>query len=84
MKVFQPLNQFVKAAFNGYAYGDGCEPKCIGDNYGSYQYLNDNVQRGVYVWFFMPESAEGDGGYTHPLPLQILVAGKGERRCSSC
>jgi hypothetical protein len=26
----------------------------------------------------MPEAAEGDGGYIHPLPLQVLAAGKSE------
>eukprot|EP00878_Enallax_costatus_P007873 GHUV01008238.1.p1 GENE.GHUV01008238.1~~GHUV01008238.1.p1 ORF type:complete len:438 (+),score=96.12 GHUV01008238.1:182-1495(+) len=77
MKVLQPLNQFLKAAFGGYSYGDGCEPKCIGDNYGSYQWLSDKVPRAIYVWFFMPEAAEVDGGYIHPLPLQILVSGTG-------
>jgi hypothetical protein len=44
------------------------------------------VPRGIYVWFFIPERDVGDGGYIHPLPLQILVAGSGEkgrreRRC---
>lgn len=76
-QVRQPLNLFLKAAFNGYSYGEGCEPKCIGDNYGAYQYLNNKIQRAIYVWFFMPQRMEGDGGYIHPLPLQILVAGEG-------
>lgn len=84
MKVYEPLNLFLKAAFNGYSYGENCEPKCIGDNYGAYQYLNDDVQRGIYIWFFMPEKAEGDGGYIHPLPLQILVAGKSELMALPC
>lgn len=78
MKVMQPLNEFLKAAFNGYTYGQGCEPKCIGDNYGAYQWLSEKNPRGIYIWFFMPETAEGDGGYIHPLPLQILVSGTGE------
>jgi hypothetical protein len=26
----------------------------------------------------MPEAAEGDGGYIHPLPMQVLAAGKSE------
>lgn len=77
MQVLAPLNLFLKAAFNGYQYGEGCEPKCIGDNYGSYQYLSPEVPRGIYVWFFIPEKDVGDGGYIHPLPLQILVAGSG-------
>jgi hypothetical protein len=34
MQVLPTLNLFLKAAFNGYQYGEGCEPKCIGDNYG--------------------------------------------------
>lgn len=79
MQVLAPLNMFLKAAFNGYQYGEGCEPKCIGDNYGSYQVLSSEVPRAVYVWFFIPEKPEGDGGYIHPLPLQIMVAGKGAR-----
>jgi hypothetical protein len=78
MQVLPALNLFLKAAFNGYQYGEGCEPKCIGDNYGSYQYLSTDVPRGIYVWFFIPEKETGDGGYIHPLPLQILVAGSGE------
>lgn len=78
MGVLQPLNLFLKAAFNGYQYGDGCEPKCIGDNYGSYQYLSKDVPRAIYVWFFIPEKDVGDGGYIHPLPLQVLVSGTGE------
>jgi hypothetical protein len=78
MQVLPALNLFLKAAFNGYQYGEGCEPKCIGDNYGSYQYLSNDVPRGIYVWFFIPEKEVGDGGYIHPLPLQILVAGSGE------
>lgn len=78
MQVLPALNLFLKAAFNGYQYGEGCEPKCIGDNYGSYQYLSSEVPRGIYVWFFIPEKEVGDGGYIHPLPLQILVAGSGE------
>jgi hypothetical protein len=81
MQVLAPLNLFLKAAFNGYQYGEGCEPKCIGDNYGSYQYLSPEVPRGIYVWFFIPEKDVGDGGYIHPLPLQILVAGSGEVVC---
>eukprot|EP00882_Tetradesmus_deserticola_P006545 GHRQ01006887.1.p1 GENE.GHRQ01006887.1~~GHRQ01006887.1.p1 ORF type:complete len:732 (+),score=281.45 GHRQ01006887.1:152-2347(+) len=76
MKVYQQLNAFIGAAFPGYSYGEGCEPKCIGDNYGAYQYLNDDIQRAIYVWFFMPQSLEGDGAYIHPLPLQVLAAGK--------
>jgi hypothetical protein len=30
------------------------------------------------VWFFIPEKDVGDGGYIHPLPLQVLVSGEGE------
>lgn len=30
MEVLPALNLFLKAAFNGYQYGEGCEPKCIG------------------------------------------------------
>jgi hypothetical protein len=37
------------------------------------------VPRGIYVWFFIPERDVGDGGYIHPLPLQVLVAGSGEK-----
>jgi hypothetical protein len=88
MQVYEPLNMFFKAAFNGYTYGQTCAPKCIGDNYGTFQYLNNDIQRAIYIWFFMPEADAGDGGYTHPLPLQILVAGKGRQcgtsQCSSC
>uniref|UniRef100_A0A383VT45 Amine oxidase n=1 Tax=Tetradesmus obliquus TaxID=3088 RepID=A0A383VT45_TETOB len=76
MKVYEQLNLFLKAAFNGYSYGESCEPKCIGDNYGAYQWLSDDIQRAIYIWFFMPEAAEGDGGYIHPLPLQVLAAGR--------
>eukprot|EP00775_Hariotina_reticulata_P012327 gene12327-12462_t len=43
---------------------------------GGFQYLNDDIQRAVYVWF-SPDLGKGDGEYAHPLPLQILVAGKG-------
>lgn len=78
MGMLQPLNKFLKAAFDGYSYGEGCEPKCIGDNYGAYQWLSDKVPRAIYIWFFMPETEQGDGGYIHPLPLQILVSGTGE------
>jgi hypothetical protein len=78
VKVYEQLNAFIGAAFPGYSYGENCEPKCIGDNYGAYQYLNDDIQRAIYIWFFMPEAAEGDGGYIHPLPLQVLAAGKSE------
>jgi hypothetical protein len=77
MQVVPALNLFLKAAFNGYQYGEGCEPKCIGDNYGAFQHLSSDIPRAVYVWFFIPERAEGDGGYIHPLPLQVMVAGRG-------
>jgi hypothetical protein len=83
MKVYEQLNLFLKAAFNGYSYGENCEPKCIGDNYGAYQWLNDDIQRAIYIWFFMPEAAEGDGGYIHPLPLQVLAAGRSEYPATS-
>uniref|UniRef100_A0A383WJJ4 Amine oxidase n=1 Tax=Tetradesmus obliquus TaxID=3088 RepID=A0A383WJJ4_TETOB len=77
-KVYEQLNAFIGAAFPGYSYGESCEPKCIGDNYGAYQWLSDDIQRAIYIWFFMPEAAEGDGGYIHPLPLQVLAAGRND------
>lgn len=75
------LKTFLWEAF-GAAYGDGCEPNCIYDNYANIGYLSPEVPRALWLWFVKPIEMQGDGNFLHPLPLQVAIAqnGAGRRR----
>jgi hypothetical protein len=41
------------------------------------QHFGDHMPRGAYLQFYWNDSPVNDGNYIHPIPLQMLVAGKG-------
>jgi hypothetical protein len=79
------LKTFFREAF-GAAYGDGCEPNCMYDNYATVGWLSDQIPRAVWLWFVRPLNTASDGNFLHPLPLQVAIAQNGARavRVGAC
>ncbi|KIZ06096.1 hypothetical protein MNEG_1864 [Monoraphidium neglectum] len=71
------LKTFFREAF-GAAYGDGCEPNCMYDNYATVGWLSDQIPRAVWLWFVRPLNTASDGNFLHPLPLQVAIAQNGQ------
>jgi hypothetical protein len=46
----------------------------------SSQFFSEAMPRGAYLQFYWNDSPANDGNYIHPIPLQMLVAAKGEGR----
>lgn len=42
------------------------------------QFFSEVMPRGAYLQFYWNDSPVNDGNYIHPIPLQMLVAAKGE------
>lgn len=43
------------------------------------QFFSESMPRGAYLQFYWNDAPVNDGNYIHPIPLQMLVAAKGER-----
>jgi hypothetical protein len=48
------------------------------------QHFGDHMPRGAYLQFYWNDSPVNDGNYIHPIPLQMLVAGRGGPCMLSC
>lgn len=71
------LKTFLMEAL-GVAYGDGCEPNCMYDNYATVGYLSPEIPRALWLWFVRPMQMSGDGNFLHPLPLQVMISQVGQ------
>jgi hypothetical protein len=79
-KLTATLKTFFSEALDA-AYGDGCEPRCMYDNYANVGYLSPEVPRALWLWFVRPAAMTGDGNFLHPVPLQVAIAQNGAFFC---